>query len=267
MPTRRENSADAGAPAAEEPVPRDPRADHAARERRRWLDFRRAVREAKAAGAFAISAKGFKVWLQPPPTPPPSNSTTQDAATQQDARQEAQPSARKRRSAKRMQDFLLRKRLQQLAHCKLRHALLRAIRMLRWRRMQCVWTQWMRENSRAPAAVPMLLESSEQPAPPPAPPPKNKRGAEGTGILAGAGRAGERRGATLLPQYHRGQAAAPHVLDGGGRRRRRALIHQLRVDEGGRAQGRAPARRGLNATGLKSEMVAHLMAQALPPPT
>ena len=47
-----------------------------------------------------------------------------DAATQQDDRQERQPSARRRRSAQRMHDFVLRKRHAQLATCKLRHALL-----------------------------------------------------------------------------------------------------------------------------------------------
>ena len=102
--------------------------------------------------------------LQQPQQPPLSKSMT-GAATQTSAQLESPLSARERRSKQRMQEFLQRKRLQQLAHCKLRHALLRAIRMLRWRRMQSVWTQWMRENSRAPAAVPMLLESSEQPAP------------------------------------------------------------------------------------------------------
>ena len=63
MPTRREDSA-AAAPAAETQAPRDPRVGNAAREGRRWQAFRRAVHEARAAGAFAIRANGIKVWLQ-----------------------------------------------------------------------------------------------------------------------------------------------------------------------------------------------------------
>ena len=264
MPTRRENPAGAGAPAADEPVPRDPRADHAARERRRWLDFRRAVREAKAAGAFAISAKGFKVWLQPPPTPPPSNSTTEGAATQQDARQETQPSARRRRSAKRMHEFVLRKRYQQLASCRLRLSLLRAMRIHRWQRTQAVWTQWMRESSRAPAAVPMLLESSEQPAPPPAPP-KTKRGAEG------------RSPVRAEPASDAAQPSSPNTT--GGKQPR--LTYAAAAGGSGGASSIDYAswrvnelkteleRRGLEATGLSAQgsvLVARLQALALPPP-
>ena len=105
-------------------------------------------------------------------------STVEDAATQQDARQEAQLSARKRRSAKRMHEFVQRKHLEQLANCKLRLTLLKALRRLRWERVQAVWTSWMRANARAVLAVPMLLEPSEQAAPPSTPHKIKKRTVE-----------------------------------------------------------------------------------------
>ena len=178
--TRAGSAEAAGDPAA---VARDP--TRGTTRDRRWQDFRRAVREARAAGAHAIRMHGAKVWLQQPqPQPqqphqqPQSKSTVEDAATQQDARQEAQPSARKRRSAKRMHEFMQRKRLEQLANCKLRLTLLKALRRLRWERVQAVWTSWMRANARAVLAVPMLLEPSEQAAPPSTPHKIKKRTVE-----------------------------------------------------------------------------------------
>ena len=134
MPRTRAGSAEAaGDPAA---VARD--STRGSTHDRRWQDFRRAVREARAAGAHAIRMHGAKVWLQPPQ--PQSQSKSAASAAQQDDWQERQPNARKRRSAQRMNNFVLRKRYAQLATCKLRITLLHAMKLLRWRRAQEVWT-------------------------------------------------------------------------------------------------------------------------------
>ena len=252
----------AGAPAGQEETPREPRGPSAARERRRWMDFRRAVREARAAGAFALRANGVKVWLQQPLAAPQSKTTVEGAATQQDARQEAQPSARKRRSATRMHEFVLRKRYQQLATCRLRLSLLRAMRKLRWQRTQGVWTQWMRERSRAEAAVPMLLEPSEQSAPSSAPPKHKRRAEERSPGMAGPASGADTtspnitggkqpRGITCAAAAG-GDSGAPSSID----------PRSMRMPE----LKKELTRRGLDATGLKSEMVARLEAHPPSPP-
>ena len=115
----------AGDPAA---VVRDP--TRGTTRDRRWQDFRRAVREARAAGAHAIRMHGAKVWLQQP-QPQSQSKSSASAATQTSDQQDSRLSARKRRSAARMHDFVLRKRYRQLATCKLRLALLRAMRIRR----------------------------------------------------------------------------------------------------------------------------------------
>ena len=244
----------AGDPAA---VVRDP--TRGTTRDRRWQDFRRAVREARAAGAHAIRMHGAKVWLQQPQPQPqqPQSKSTVGASTQQDARQEAQPSARKRRSAARMHEFVLRKRYQQLATCRLRLSLLRAMRKLRWQRAQVVWTQWMRERSRAEAAVPMLLKPSE-PSAPPSTPNKNKRTVE------------ERSPDKTNTADGAAQPTSPNIAGG---KQPRAITYSAAAGGGGGAHSPIDfesmkvaalktelARRGLDTTGLKRDMLARLKA-------
>ena len=226
---------------------------------RRWQDFRRAVREARAAGAHAIRMHGAKVWLQPPQAqaqPQPQSKSTTGAATQTDARQEDQPNARKRRSAKRMHEFVLRKRCQQLATCKLRLSLLRAMRLFRWQRAQAVWTQWMRESSRAPAATPMLLEPSEQEAPSA---PSKKRSVE----KRSPDKANPASGAAHPPSPTTAGGKQPRALTysaaaGGGGGVPSIDIESMKVPE----LKTELERRGLPTYGLKRDMVVRLK----PPP-
>ena len=250
----------AGAPAGQGPTGRDPREVSAGREGRRWRNFRRAVREARAAGAFAIRANGIKVWLrQPQPTQPQSKSK-EDEAAQQGERQESRPTARKRRSAQRLQEFLQRKRLQQLAGCRLQLTLLRAMKLLRWRRTQEVWTAWMRANRRAAPEVPMLLEPSGPSAPSSAPQ-TNKRTAE----ERSPGKLGPASGATQPTSPTSAGGKQPRSLTysaaaGGGSGAPPIDFKLMKVSE----LKTELMRRGLETTGLKRELLARLEA---PPPT
>ena len=161
-----------------------------------------------------------------------------------------------------MHEFVQRKRLEQLASCKLRLTLLKALRRLRWQRMQAVWTSWMRANSRAPAEVPMLLESSEQAAPPPAPL-KNKRSAEGPSPVRAEPASDAAQ--TSPPNTTGGKQPRltyPTVVDGGGGATTSIDPRSMRMPE----LKKELARRGLDTTGLKNEMVARLEAHAPSPP-
>ena len=108
----------------------------------------------------------------------------------------------------------------------------------------------------------MLLESSEQPAPPPVPP-KNKRSAEGHSPVRAE------------PASDAAQPPSPNIT--GGKQPR--LTYAAAAGGGGGAHSSIDPgsmtlaelkaelkHRGLDATGLKRDMVARLAAHALPPP-
>ena len=137
------------------------------------------------------------------------------------------------------------------------------MKLLRWRRMQAEWTRWMRANQRTTAAVPMLLESSERPAPPSAL--HKKRAAE----ERSPGEAEPASGAVQTPSPNTTGGKQPRTLTyaaaaGGGDGASSSI--SLASMTTGELKAEL-ARRGLEATGLKAVMVARLQqALALPPP-
>ena len=123
--------------------------------------------------------------------------------------------------------------------------------------MQAVWTSWMRANSRATTDVPMLLESSEQPALPSTPRKNTKRTAE------------ERS-----PAKAESACGAAHASpQGTGGKQPRSLTYAAAVGGDGdyktwsvidlRAELK---RRDLDTKGTKQELVVPSAKQALPSP-
>ena len=243
----------AGAPAARGTDGRgDPRV-RAARERRRWQEFRRAIREARAEGAQAIRLQGIKVWLQEPPKPQPPSKPMEEATTEQTgSRQDDQPSARKRRSAARMQEFLQHKWYMQLAGCKLQRILLRAMKLLRWQRTQEVWADWMQRELRRRTVDHLIGQLREiggasppQLPPSPSPPPVTMQDPETGAVIPLPARPAKRDVQARSPDKVESSAAAtdqPKTEDGSKRR-------ALALDAGD-SPGTIPTTSAVARTGL-----------------
>ena len=120
------------------------------------MDVRDGARIVKQSGV-SLKVHGVEIFFD---TKKISPSTPSQLHERQQQRQQlrpqsqqsspAQPTQRKQRSAQRLQDFQKKKRNTLIARS---WRVPRFLRLARWTRMQIVWTEWMRDESSAEAAV------------------------------------------------------------------------------------------------------------------
>ena len=122
-----------------------------------WRDVRRAASEAKAIGAKSVSVHGVKLWfpkadlndpgaeqMQESLRPPLDELVGGSKPDQECSGSSEKTNAKQRRAARRARKQQQSRDALAYAACGLRVVLLRALRRMRWERMQAVWTQWMR---------------------------------------------------------------------------------------------------------------------------
>ena len=122
-----------------------------------WRDVRRAASEAKAIGAKSVSVHGVQLWfpkadlndpgaeqMQESLRPPLDELVGGSKPDQECSGSSEKTNTKQRRAARRARKQQQSRDALAYAACGLRVVLLRALRRMRWERMQAVWTQWMR---------------------------------------------------------------------------------------------------------------------------
>ena len=130
-----------------------------------WRDVRRAASTARAVGAKSVAVHGVQLWLNISDVQMPAAGVQQAASSSRPRRSTmasapepeassgfgAGLNARQRRLARRRLEQQLQVNQARLAGCKLRAVLLRALKYVRWSRMQSIWTAWQRAELAARA--------------------------------------------------------------------------------------------------------------------